>query len=112
MSPRIILSLWLGPLYPFAAAHPILFTAAALVVIWLCTMLGHLIAKLLIGLTIAGGIVISVGFLWVKDRCVTRGKEMDALKMLGGIAFAGLCYLWQQIKRPFHKLWHWMHWKP
>ena len=56
MSPRIILSLWLGPLYPFAAAHPILFTAAALVVIWLCTMLGQLIAKLLI----AAGIVISI----------------------------------------------------
>jgi len=64
MSPRIILSLWLGPLYPFAAAHPILFTAAALVVIWLCTMLGQLIAKLLIAagivISIAAGIVISI----------------------------------------------------
>ena len=37
---------------------------------------------------------------------------MTFFKMLGGIAFAGGCFVKKQIKKPLNRLWHWMHWKP
>jgi len=77
MSPRIILPLWLGPCYSFAAAHPILFTIAAIVVLGLATVLGELLAKILINLIGAAGIVLFIGgvCLWDGMRALWDEKR-------------------------------------